>query len=372
MQIVNGVYTDAVIFTNTIEPYALAQLQMICDLELAQGSRIRVMPDVHPGMVGPIGLTMTITDKIIPNLVGVDIGCGMTCARIKQKKIEFQKLDRVIRENIPSGMQIRKKPESFCEEFDLLGLRCLDHIQIQKAYCSLGTLGGGNHFIEVDADKEGTLYVIIHSGSRHLGVETAQYYQNEGYQRLKKEVPKITQPMAYVEGSLMEDYLWDLQVVQEYAAYNRACMLRLLCKGMKWKIEDCFTVPHNYVEQQEDGSFLLRKGAAPARKEERLVIPVNMRDGVILGTGKGCENWNWSAPHGAGRILRRDEVKKCYTVSGFKKEMKGIYSSCIGEQTLDESPFAYRTMEEILENIQENVQVEHILKPVYNFKAGSR
>lgn len=372
MQIVNGIYADAKIFTDKIEPYALAQLKQICDQEMAKGSQIRVMPDVHPGKVGPVGLTMTITDKIIPNLVGVDIGCGMTCARIRQKKVEYQKLDSVIREQIPSGMKIRGKIESFCEAFDLLPLRCLDHIQIEKAYCSLGTLGGGNHFIEMDVDEEDNLYVIIHSGSRHLGVETAEYYQKEGYRKLRREGKEIPQPMAYVEGTLMEDYLHDLSVVQEYAAYNRECILRLLCKGMKWKIEDSFSIPHNYVEQQADGTFLLRKGAAPAAEGKRLVIPINMRDGVLLATGKGAGDWNESAPHGAGRVLRRDEVRKRYTVSAFKKEMKGIYSSCIGEQTLEEGPFAYRSLPELLQQIPESVQIDNILKPVYNFKAGNR
>lgn len=371
MQEINGIYANAKIFTDDTEQYALSQIQMICDNVTAKGSRIRVMPDVHPGNVGPVGLTMTVSDKIIPNLTGVDIGCGMTCARIRQKKVEFQKLDRVIRENIPSGMQTRKKAESFCEAFDLLPLRCLDHINIPRAYYSLGTLGGGNHFIEVDSDEEENLYVVIHSGSRHLGVEVAEYYQEQGW-RARKLQGDTVRPMAYVEGALMSDYLEDLQVVQAFAAYNRECILNILCKGMKWKVEDCFTVPHNYVEQTESGSFMLRKGAAPAGQGQPLVIPINMRDGVLLCTGKGNEDWNQSAPHGAGRILRRDEVKKRYTVSAFKKEMKGIYTSCISENTLDEGPFAYRKMEDILSNIRDTVQVEKILRPVYNFKDGSR
>lgn len=366
---VNGVFADAEIFTDDIEQYTLAQIQMICDNETAEGSRIRVMPDVHPGKVGPVGLTMTVGDKIIPNLVGVDIGCGMTCARIREKRVEFQKLDRVIRENIPAGMQIKKNAENFSERFDLLRLKCLDHINISRAYLSLGTLGGGNHFIELDCDEEENLYVVIHSGSRHLGVEVAEYYQNQGWLKCKDSI-KAGQPMAYVEGELKEDYLSDLKVVQDFAAFNRECILDVLCKGMKWKIEDCFSVPHNYVEQLEDGVYLLRKGAAPARKGEHLVIPINMRDGVLLCTGRGNDEWNQSAPHGAGRILRRDEVKKHYTVSAFRKEMKGVYTSCIGEDTLDESPFAYRKAEDILSAVQETVQVEKILKPVYNFKGG--
>lgn len=368
---VKGACADARVFNDNVEQYALAQIQMLCDNETAAGSVIRVMPDVHPGKVGPVGLTMTITDKIIPNLIGVDIGCGMTCVRFTSKRIEYQKLDRIICEEIPSGQQNRRKMEEFCESFDLLSLRCLEHIQIDRAYMGIGTLGGGNHFIEVDTDGEENLYLVIHSGSRHLGVEVSQYYQNQGYKELKERGESVPQPMAWLEGELMEDYLHDLLVVQEYAAYNRECMARIICRGMKWKQEESFSIPHNYVEENR-GSFLLRKGAVRAEKGDRLLIPVNMRDGIILGTGRGNPDWNCSGPHGAGRLYRRDEVKRLYTVNSFKTQMKGIYCSCIGPDTLDEAPFAYRGIDEILKCIEESVQVDKVLKPVYSFKAKGR
>ena len=367
-----GLYTSAKIFTtkeNEIDQYAIAQLQMLCDHEALKGSTVRVMPDVHPGKVGTIGLTMTVGDKILPNLVGIDIGCGMTMARLKQKKAEFQKVDAVIRERIPSGFDHRKSVHHFMEEIDLSKLHCAGHINLKKAEFSLGTLGSGNHFIELDKDDDKNLYVVIHSGSRVLGKDVTEYYLNEGQKYLKEKGIAVPYEMTYLEGELREQYLQDMQIVQEFAALNREAMIYELVKGMKWKAEEVTSCVHNYIEENENG-FLLRKGAISAKEGEPVIIPINMRDGIILGYGKGNPDWNCSAPHGAGRILKREDVKNHYTVSQFKKEMKGIYSSCIGKETLDEAPFAYRNLEQIAEAIDETVVIDKVIKPVYNFKAG--
>lgn len=380
METIKGAYTSAQIFTTNnketaIDQYAIAQLQMICDYESSKGCRIRVMPDVHPGKVGTIGLTMTIGEKIIPNLIGIDIGCGMTLAQIKGKKIEYQKLDTVIRDCIPSGFSIRTKVHRFANKFDFDALKCASHIRTDKALLSLGSLGSGNHFIEADKDDYGNLYVVIHTGSRHLGKEITEYYLNEGQKLLKEKGLAVPYEITWLEGALMEDYLHDLQVVQLFASLNREIILDELVKGMKWKVLNSYECIHNYVDASPEtldtfGSSMLRKGAISAKVNEEVIIPINMRDGIILGTGLGNPEWNCSAPHGSGRIMKREEVKNRYTVSSFKSEMKGIYSSCIGKDTLDEAPFAYRSLEDITEVIGETVTIDRIIRPVYNFKAG--
>lgn len=380
METIKGAYTSAQIFTTNnketaIDQYAIAQLQMICDYESSKGCRIRVMPDVHPGKVGTIGLTMTIGEKIIPNLIGIDIGCGMTLAQIKGKKIEYQKLDTVIRDCIPSGFSIRTKVHRFANKFDFDALKCASHIRTDKALLSLGSLGSGNHFIEADKDDYGNLYVVIHTGSRHLGKEITEYYLNEGQKLLKEKGLAVPYEITWLEGALMEDYLHDLQVVQLFASLNREIILDELVKGMKWKVLNSYECIHNYVDASPEtldtfGSSMLRKGAISAKVNEEVIIPINMRDGIILGTGLGNPEWNCSAPHGSGRIMKREEVKNRYTVSSFKSEMKGIYSSCIGKDTLDEAPFAYRSLEDITDEIGETVTIDRIIRPVYNFKAG--
>lgn len=369
MEIVKGTHAEAQVFTDDMETYARAQLQMICDDLVSVGSRIRVMPDVHPGKVGPIGLTMTVGSRVIPHLLGIDIGCGMTCAVLKGKKLEFQKLDTVIRERVPSGYQIRQKFHHMSDAFETEKLYCNAHINRSKAALSLGTLGGGNHFIEVDQDEEGTLYLIIHSGSRHLGKEITDHYVDRGTKLLKERGLDVPYPMTWLDGQLMEEYIADVRTAQEYAQLNREIILAEIIKGMKLKETDRFSSIHNYMDILS-GERILRKGAISAKLNERVIIPVNMRDGVILGLGKGNPDWNESAPHGSGRIMKREEIKNHYTVSAFKNEMKGIYSSCIGADTLDEAPFAYRPMERILEAVRDTVTVTHVLRPVYNFKAG--
>lgn len=383
MRTVNGLYSSAKIFTTTntetaIDDYAIAQLQLLCDNEASAGCTIRVMPDVHPGKVGTIGLTMTVGERILPNLVGIDIGCGMTLAELKNSKIEYEKLDTVIRDNIPSGFAIRNKVHRFAEEFDFTKLCCHKSIRKEKALLSLGSLGGGNHFIEADRDETGTLFVVIHSGSRHLGKEITEYYLNEGQKALKARGLDIPYELTWLEDSLMSDYLHDLQVVQEFATLNREIMLDELVKGMKWKVVDSYSCIHNYAaaiphiaEAKTSSGYLLRKGAISANLGERVIIPINMKDGILLGTGLGNEDWNCSAPHGAGRIMKREDVKQRFTLSSYKAEMKGIYSSCINKDTLDEAPFAYRSLNDIAETIKDTVTITNILRPVYNFKAGN-
>ncbi|MBQ8799680.1 MAG: RtcB family protein [Lachnospiraceae bacterium] len=376
MRTVNGICTSATIFTTNneqtaVDDYAIAQIQMLCDNETSKGSVIRVMPDVHPGKVGTIGLTMTVGERILPNLVGIDIGCGMTLAKLKTSKVEFQKLDKVIRENIPSGFAIRSKIHRFADAMELSNLRCYKSIRFDKALHSLGTLGGGNHFIEVDVDEEGTFYVVLHSGSRHLGKEVTEYYLNEGQKYLKSQGIQAPYELTWLDGALKEDYFHDLELVQQFAELNREIMLDELVKGMKWKVTDSYSCIHNYVDFS--GNIpILRKGAISAKKNETVIIPINMRDGILLGTGLGNTDWNYSAPHGAGRIMKREEIKQHYTVSAYKAEMKGIYSSCIGKDTLDEAPFAYRSVEDITEVIKDTVNIEKRIRPVYNFKAGGQ
>lgn len=370
MKTVNGIYASAVIFTDTIEDYALAQIKMLCDNAAFRDSKIRVMPDVHPGKVGTIGFTATVGERVLPNVIGIDIGCGITIAKLKQKRTEYQKLDTVIRENIPSGFKIKKKIHRYAETFDLTKLKCFEKIRKDKALFSLGSLGGGNHFIELDQDGEGSLYVLIHSGSRHLGKEVTEYYLNEGYKLIRQRNEDIPYELTFLEGELKDAYLNDLEVVQDFAALNRKIILEELERGMKWKILDSYSSIHNYVDHS-GAEIILRKGAVSAKAGEKVIIPVNMKDGVILGAGLGNPEWNYSAPHGAGRIMKREDIKQNFTVSAFKKEMKGIYSTCIGKETLDEAPFAYRGIHEIRNAVADTVKIQDVLKPVYNFKAGN-
>ena len=396
---VSGQYNTAKIYTDVVDQASIGQVIALCNQEFVQGSRIRLMPDIHAGAGCTVGTTMTITDKVVPNLVGVDIGCGMETVRLRESRLELQKLDKVIREKIPSGFEIREKAHRYSERINLEELRCARHVDLLRAEKSVGTLGGGNHFIEVDRDGQGRLYLIVHSGSRHLGLQVANYYQNEGYKVLnhsdpqaeqeliqalkaqgkeksiQKELKKlrstkrtaVPKALAYVSGQLFEDYLHDMEIVQRFAALNRQAMVDEILKRMKLHPEEEFTTIHNYIDTRE---MVLRKGAVSAREGERLLIPINMRDGSLICTGLGNEDWNCSAPHGAGRLMSRADAKASFTVSAFKKEMDGVYSTSVGAATLDECPMAYKPIEAILDNISPTVRVEEIIRPVYNFKAG--
>lgn len=396
---VSGQYNTAKIFTDVVDQASIAQVITLCSQEFVQGSRIRLMPDVHAGAGCTVGTTMTITDKVVPNLVGVDIGCGMETVRLREDHVEMRRLDKVIREKIPSGFDIRDRAHRYADRINLEELRCARHVDLLRAEKSVGTLGGGNHFIEVDRDDQGRLYLIVHSGSRHLGLQVANYYQNAGYQMLNRSDPQaeqaliaelkaqgreksiqkelkklrntkrtaIPKPLAYVSGALFDDYLHDMEIVQRFAALNRQAMVDEILKGMKFRADDQFTTIHNYIDT---GEMVLRKGAVSAKSGERLLIPINMRDGSLICTGLGNEDWNCSAPHGAGRLMSRAEAKQSFTVSAFKKEMDGIYTTSVGAATLDECPMAYKPMEAIVDNIAPTAQIEQIIRPVYNFKAG--
>lgn len=374
---IKGIFTEAHIMCkeelegSQIDQYALAQVQMICDNKTSEGSAIRVMPDVHPGKVGPIGLTMTIRERILPSLVGIDIGCGMLAVKIGKIRNDYQKLDTVIRDNVPAGFKIRDKAHKKAPEFVFERLRCYKHIRSDKALLSIGTLGGGNHFIELDQDENKETYMIIHTGSRHLGKEVAEYYMAAGQKELKeKGITDVPYEMTYLSGTLMDDYLNDIAIVQEYAELNRRVIASEIIKGMKWKEKETVSCIHNYVDFS-GVTPILRKGAISAKEDENVIIPINMRDGVILGKGKGNAEWNNSAPHGSGRIASRDVTLNSHTVSEFKESMKGIYSSCINKDTLDEAPFAYRDIDYIKEAIKDTVDITKLLKPVYNYKGGN-
>ncbi len=373
---VKGIFSEAQIMCregiegSEVDQYAIAQIKMICDNEASKGSVIRVMPDVHPGKVGPIGLTMTVGERVLPSLVGIDIGCGMLAVKLGRIRNDFQKLDTVIRDNVPVGFKVRDKIHKDAD-FDLSRLRCYEHIREDKALLSIGTLGGGNHFIELDQDDEKEAYLVIHTGSRHLGKEVAEYYLASGHKALKaKGIDDVPYEMTYLMDSMMDDYLHDVVTVQEYAALNRAVIAKEIIKGMKWKEQEKISCIHNYVDFS--GAVpILRKGAISAKEGEDVIIPINMKDGIILGKGLGNAEWNNSAPHGSGRIASREKVIQNHTVSEFKAEMKGVYTSCISKDTLDEAPFAYRRTDYIREAVKDTVKVEKIITPVYNYKGGN-
>lgn len=397
MRTVTGKYGTAKIFTDLVEDSAIDQLRTLMNQEFVDGCKVRMMPDIHSGKGCTIGTTMEIRDKICPNLVGVDIGCGMHTTIMPSAIFpDFEKLDRVIHENIPSGFNIRKEPHYYIRNTHIDELLCRDSVDIERAKLSLGTLGGGNHFIEVDHDNDGRYYLVVHTGSRHLGVEVAEYYQNWAYDSLKqnhknirnylieslraqgreREIQKelsnlvcdIPKDLAYVGGILFDSYLHDMKIVQEYAKWNRLAISDDIRTFMGWGIEDDFETIHNYIDTDR---MILRKGAVSAEIGEKLLIPMNMRDGSLICIGKGNPDWNYSAPHGAGRMMSRAEAKRKIDISEFEESMNGIYTTSVSEGTIDESPMAYKPMESIIENIGDTVDILKVIKPVYNFKAES-
>ena len=392
---ISGKYNRAICYCEELEEQAREQILSVCNQEAFSGSKIRIMPDVHAGKGCTIGTTMTITDKAVPNVVGVDIGCGMYTVNLGKGDIDFEKLDAAAH-FVPSGKNVWEGRQ---ERFDLLALRCYRSLKDAKRLeRSIGTLGGGNHFIEVDADADGNKYIVVHSGSRHLGVEVAEYYQNEGYRALcgnttkqidalidrlkaegrQAEIGKLVRTarlaasdlgksLAYVEGELFDDYIHDMKIVQEFAALNRKAMISEITRGLGLTVVDGFTTIHNYIDTD---NMILRKGAVSAQDGERLLIPINMRDGSLVCTGKGNPDWNYSAPHGAGRILSRGKAQSTLSLDEFEREMRGIYSTSVRQSTLDESPMAYKKIEDILDNIEPTVAVVKRITPVYNFKAA--
>ncbi len=402
---VKGKYNEAKVFTDVVDEKSLLQIQVLCNQEFTEGSRLRLMPDVHAGAGCTIGTTMTIRDKIVPNLVGVDIGCGMETLIIHKdsdasKNFDPAALDRIIRKNIPCGYDIRKFTHKYVDEVEWNSIK--GKFTKNRARLSLGTLGGGNHFIEADRDEAGNLYIVVHSGSRHAGLEIAEYYQEMAWKQLngktkadvdamiaelkaqdrqaeiedklqelnaqiKTSIPK---DLAYVEGYLFDDYINDMRIMQHFARLNRKAMIDVISIGLHLKqdeIVDQFTTIHNYIDTE---NMILRKGAVSAMKGEKLLIPINMRDGSLVCIGKGNEDWNCSAPHGAGRIMSRTKAKKELSMEEFKAEMSGIYSTTVSKETLDEAPMAYKTMDDIVANIGPTADIVNIIKPIYNFKAA--
>ena len=396
---ISGTHNTAKVFIDTIDETAREQIRTMCSQDYLADSRIRIMPDTHAGKGCTIGTTMTLHGRVAPNMVGVDIGCGMETTRIREGRLELQKLDKLIYEKIPSGFSIRDKAHRYLNEIDLSELCCARHVDLLRAEKSIGTLGGGNHFIEVDKDDEGNLYIVVHSGSRHLGVEVASYYQEAGYKVLnrtddasiealiarmkaegrEKEIQKelkklknlkqtnIPKALAYVSGELFEQYIHDMKIVQHFAMLNRQAMMDEIVKGMKLHVEEQFTTIHNYIDTD---AMILRKGAVSAKAGEQLLIPINMRDGSLLCVGKGNEDWNCSAPHGAGRLMSRHAAAAAFTVEEFQRAMEGVYTTSVGRATLDECPMAYKGMEAIVDNIGPTASIEKIIRPIYNFKAG--
>lgn len=398
MLTLQGKYNTAAVYASIVENEAISQIIELLNQQFTENRHIAIMPDVHAGAGCVIGTTMTIKDKAVPNLVGVDIGCGMETVKLKEHDVDLKKLDEFIRSDIPSGAEIRAHRHAYAKEVKLKDLQCIDHVNIDRAKLSLGSLGGGNHFIEVDKDENDALYLIIHSGSRHLGVETAKFYQNEAYRRLSKpdrseikkivddlkeqgrqseiegavkdyygSVPVIPKELAYCEVSLFDAYIHDMKIVQHFAELNRKAMVDEIIKGLDLHIDEQFTTIHNYIDTD---NMILRKGSVSAQKGERLLIPINMRDGSLICIGKGNPDYNFSAPHGAGRLMSRSKAKESFTVESYQEEMRGIYTTSVNQATLDECPMAYKPLESIIENIGETVDIAGRIKPVYNFKAS--
>ena len=396
---IKGKVNTAVCFARVIEDEAIEQIRRMCDTEMTRGSRIRIMPDVHAGKGCTIGTTMTITDKAVPNVVGVDIGCGMYTVKLGKVDIDFEKVDEACR-IIPSGFDTW---EGVKWPFDLTELRCYRELRDAKRLNrSLGTLGGGNHFIEIDESADGTKYLVIHSGSRNLGKQVAEYYQqlaidlNHGKEEyfakrdqiieeykaagrkseiqaalkaIKWEKKDATVPddLCYLYGSYLDDYLHDVEICQAFAKLSREKMAEVILEHTGLEMIEAFHTIHNYIDIDE---MILRKGAIAAHKGELVLIPINMRDGSVLAYGKGNPDWNCSAPHGAGRIMSRTKAKDVIEMEDYRKAMEGIYTTSVSTATLDEAPMAYKSLEDIIDVIEESVDVIEVLKPVFNYKAG--
>lgn len=396
---IKGKINTAICYAKVVEDEAIEQIRRMCDYEFTQDSKIRIMPDVHAGKGCTIGTTMTVTDKVVPNIVGVDIGCGMYTVNLGKESIDFEKLDEAAH-FIPSGMNIWEGRQ---ERFDLQELRCYRSLKNTKwLERSLGTLGGGNHFIEVDRASDGTSYLVIHTGSRNLGKQVAEIYQqlaidlNKGKetyfqqrdeiirtykeQGRRKEIQKaleaiswnqrettMPEDLCFLYGQFFEDYMHDVEICQRFARRNREKITEILLARTGMTGGETFHTIHNYIDTDE---MILRKGAIAAHVGEKVLIPINMRDGSVLAIGKGNPEWNYSAPHGAGRIMSRTKAKSELDLDEYRKAMAGVYTTSVNEATLDEAPMAYKSLEDIIDVIKESVDVIEVMKPIYNFKAN--
>lgn len=398
---IKGTVTTAVCYAKVVEDEAIAQIKRMCSYPLTENSKVRIMPDVHAGKGCTIGTTMTVTDKACPNIVGVDIGCGMYTVRLNAKEINFEQVDAACH-FIPSGMSVW---EGRTERFDLTALRCYRSLKdSRRLERSLGTLGGGNHFIEIDRASDGTYYLVLHSGSRNLGKQVAEFYQKiavdlhagkeelyakqEEIIRTYKEqgrraeiqsalkalareyqdkCPQIPEDICWLYGSYLEDYLYDVEICQAFARRSREKMAEIILERTGMTAAEAFHTIHNYIDTKE---MILRKGAIAAHKGEKVLIPINMRDGSVIGIGKGNPDWNCSAPHGAGRIMSRAKAKESLDMEAYRAAMAGIYTTSVNESTIDEAPMAYKSLDDIIDVIGETVDILEVMKPVYNFKAS--
>ena len=398
---IKGKMNTAICYAKVIEDVAIEQIKRMCDYELTAGNKVRIMPDVHAGKGCTIGTTMTVTDKACPNIVGVDIGCGMYTVKLADKSLDFEKIDEACH-YIPSGRSVW---DGRRERFDIQELKCYRAMKDTKRLArSLGTLGGGNHFIEIDKAADGTHYLVIHSGSRKLGKQVAEIYQQlaidlhagkedyfirreeiirtyketgrraeiqDALKELAKEytakTPDVPEDLCWLYGSFLGDYLHDVEICQRFACRNREIMAETILERTGMSKEEAFHTIHNYIDTNE---MILRKGAIAAHKGERVLIPINMRDGSVIAVGKGNPEWNYSAPHGAGRIMSRGKAKETLSLEEYRASMEGIYTTSVNESTLDEAPMVYKSLDDILDVINEAVDIVDIIKPVYNFKAG--
>ena len=394
---------DLKIFTDDIEQEAINQINELLDQEAFKDSKIRIMPDVHAGKGCVIGFTGNLGDKVIPNIVGVDIGCGMLCVELGNIDLDLERLDKIIREYVPSGMNVHENQRDMFLKLEQLYCYKLLKNKDNWLEKSMGTLGGGNHFIEIDIDEDDNKYLVIHTGSRNLGKQVAEIYQEkaikycsyedetkEEKQKLIKEYKeqhrekeiqdklieiskkyegktKLPKDLCYLEGKLRENYLHDMKICQEFASENRREIAFIIISKMNLGYINCFETIHNYISFEDN---IVRKGAISAKKGEKVLIPMNMRDGCIIGIGKGNDDWNQSAPHGAGRIMSRMKAKETFNLDEYKESMKDIYTTSVNENTIDEAPFVYKPMQEIIDNISDTVDIIKIIKPIYNFKAS--
>jgi RNA-splicing ligase RtcB len=383
---------ETLIFAETCEFAAYDQIKKLVNFEAYENAKVRIMPDTHAGKGCTVGTTITITDKVTPNLVGVDIGCGMLTIKLKNNEIDFKKLDEVIKNKIPCGFDVHDIQK---KSFDFSQLKCSKNVDLKRALQSIGSLGGGNHFIEVGKhETTNELYLIIHTGSRKLGGDTCKYYQDKAFQNVNEmgkvvkntikklksqgrekeiavEIKKVKKPvtdkeLAYLTGSDFSDYMNDMSIVQKFATLNRETIAEIILKEAGLQEVERFETIHNYIDFKR---MILRKGAVSSEKDEVLLIPINMRDGSLLCVGKGNENWNYSAPHGAGRLMSRSKAKEAINMADFVDAMKDVYTTSVVTETLDEAPQAYKSIEEIKSAITDTVDIIGVIKPLYNFKS---
>ena len=379
---ISGKYNKAKIYANTVDNASYAQVLRMCNMEKLKGSSIAMMPDMHAAEGCTVGTSMTIGEYVNPAFVGGDIGCGMQVFELCDKDVDFLKLDNCIREKIPSGAKIHERSVFNSRLVDLGDLYCYDYIRHETVLKSFGTLGGGNHFIEMARGTDENLYLIIHSGSRRLGRDVAQYHQVQAFfgqhgidpdearrKRIKvSDIKSTLHPSeCFLSGANLERYLHDMNIAVKYALESRKHMGEVIISALGLTVEDKFATIHNYIDTK---AGVLRKGAVSAQNGEKLLIPINMKDGSLLCVGKGNADWNFTAPHGSGRIMKRSEAKERFTLEEYRREMEGIFTTSVGESTLDESPMAYRRIDEILDAIEPTAEVKDILSPVYNFKAS--